>query len=287
MPSQLKRWVLIFIALICLPLLVVYAIGGLLLAPQNREIGKAPKDFAVEDVSFSSESGAEIHGWWRETANAKGSVLLLHGIRADRRSMLNRARFLTKAGYHVLLIDFQAHGESQGTRLTFGKLESLDAAAALAFIKSTQPDLPIAVIGSSLGGASAILCRSEVKVNALVVEAVFSSIQTATKNRLKITTGKATQFLSPLLTAQIPFRLDCSLNEISPLENIQKLNSPILIINGTEDQRATVQEARKLYEKAPEPKQLWLIDGAAHIDLHSYAKPDYEKRILVFLDSNR
>ncbi len=44
----------------------------------------------------------------------KGAVLLLHGVRADRREMLNRARFLKEEGYSVLLIDLPSHGESDG-----------------------------------------------------------------------------------------------------------------------------------------------------------------------------
>ena len=60
----------------------------------------------------------------------------MHGVRANRLVMLARARFLHKAGYAVLLFDFQAHGESSGKRITFGHLEGLDASAAVTFLHS-------------------------------------------------------------------------------------------------------------------------------------------------------
>ena len=49
--------------------------------------------------------------------------------------MVPRARLLAAAGFSVLLFDFQAHGESTGDRITFGRLEGLDARAAVAFVR--------------------------------------------------------------------------------------------------------------------------------------------------------
>jgi len=51
-------------------------------------------------------------------------VLLLHGVRADRREMLGRARFLNRLGYGILLIDLPAHGESPDDHITFGAREA-------------------------------------------------------------------------------------------------------------------------------------------------------------------
>lgn len=50
--------------------------------------------------------------------------------------MLDRARFLSAAGFAVLLFDFQAHGESPGEHITFGYLESRDAQAAVEFLRT-------------------------------------------------------------------------------------------------------------------------------------------------------
>ena len=57
------------------------------------------------------------------------SILGMHGVRGNRLSMLDRARFLSHAGFSVLVFDFQAHGESSGEHTTFGELESLDWAS--------------------------------------------------------------------------------------------------------------------------------------------------------------
>ena len=43
--------------------------------------------------------------------------------RADRSTMVTRAKLLQHHGYSVLLVDLQAHGETPGKQITFGALE--------------------------------------------------------------------------------------------------------------------------------------------------------------------
>jgi uncharacterized protein len=38
-----------------------------------------------------------------------------------------------------------------------------------------------------------------------------------------------------------------------------------------------------MFAAAPEPKEFWLVPGAAHVDLHAAAGPEYELRVLAFL----
>ena len=94
-----------------------------------------PSELAVRPVSFSSRSGSTIKAWLLRGTPGVGAVLLLHGVGDNRTSMVARARVLHQAGYAVLLPDFQAHGESAGSFITFGALESFDAEAALAFLR--------------------------------------------------------------------------------------------------------------------------------------------------------
>ena len=54
-----------------------------------------------------------IHAWFVPGRRGAGAVLLLHGVRANRRIMLGRARFLHDSGYALLIPDFQAHGENR------------------------------------------------------------------------------------------------------------------------------------------------------------------------------
>lgn len=36
--------------------------------------------------------------------------------------------------------------------------------------------------------------------------------------------------------------------------------------------------------RAAQPKQIWEVSGAAHVDLHRYAKEQYEQRVGEFIE---
>src|SRR5437667_3543133 len=164
-----KRLFALAAILLMIGIAVPFAIGWALAAPVQISVGKAPSDFGAETVEFKSDSGAVVKGWWCPTVNSRGVVLLLPGIRANRLSMVDRARFLRRAGYSILLIDFQATGETKGDHITFGWKESRDVLAATDFVGDVEPTGQVAIIGSSLGGVAALLATPPLKVDALVL----------------------------------------------------------------------------------------------------------------------
>jgi len=129
---------------------VVWLTGSILTAPMNQPVENLPPDLNGRPVQFASASGARLHGWLLPGREGAGAVILMHGVRANRLSMLDRARFLSDAGYSVMLFDFQSHGESTGERITFGHLENRDAQAAIDFLRAILPDEKIGVLGVSM-----------------------------------------------------------------------------------------------------------------------------------------
>ena len=64
------------------------------------------------------------------------------------------------------------------------------------------------------------------------------------------------------------------------------LRCPVLIIGGTVDQQTTVDDTQQLFEAASEPKELWLVRGAGHVDYLAVASSEYRRRVLEFFDRN-
>ena len=259
--------------------------GSLLAQPVPQSAGPIPEHPPLQAVSFASKSGSTLQGWFGRQGGRSGGIVLLHGVRGNRTSMLGRARFLYEAGYSVLMFDFQAHGESDGDRITFGFLEALDARAAVGFLRQQLPDEPIAAIGTSLGGAACVLGSEPIEVEALVIEAVYPHVHKAIKNRLRLRFGHAGDWLAPLFTFQLPLRTGIDLADLRPAANISRIRAPILIVAGEQDQRTTLADSRQLFRAAPEPKQLWRVPGARHVDFHRYASSEYEERVLEFLQT--
>ena len=89
-----------------------------------------------------------------------------------------------------------------------------------------------------------------------------------------------------MLTCQLQPRLGIGLDDLKPIRHAAKITVPKFFLAGTADRDTTLRESQALFAAAAEPKQLWLIDGARHVDLHAFAKAEYEKRVLDFLAAN-
>lgn len=276
---------LIFILLVALMLAVaaLIAVGEYASAPVLRSMGEPPSDLSIEPVTVSARSGEPVKGWYMAGEEGRGIVILLHGIRSDRRSLLGRARFLSRAGHAVLMIDLQAHGESAGERITFGHLEARSVEAAVGYARRRLPAERRAIIGQSLGGAASVLSDAPLEVDAFVLEAVYSNLREAVGNRLAIRLGEIGRYLAPALLWQVGWRLGIDPDELSPVNKIDRLGAPVFIIAGGKDMRTTPQNARDLFHHARQPKTMWVLENAGHQDFHRFAPEEYERRILAFL----
>ena len=111
----------------------LWAVGERLSAPAHAIIGQSPSALGARSVTISTTAGEFVSGWFAPGIPGRGAVLLLHGVRSDRRQMLARSLSLHRAGYSVLLIDLPSHGECSGSRITFGYREAEGVRAALRF----------------------------------------------------------------------------------------------------------------------------------------------------------
>jgi len=257
----MRRFILFGLALLLLTAVVgLFAVGWALSRPVQAAIGAPPPDLEAEAVSFGSQSG----------------------VRANRLSMVRRAEFLRQAGYSTLLIDFQGTGESDGEAITFGWRERFDVIAAVDYLKTRLPDQRIGVIGVSLGGAATLLAAPRLEINAAALEAVYPSIDRAVVNRLSMRVGPLASVTAPLLLLQLRPRIGVPASELRPVDHVGKLRCPVLIVGGALDRHTTVEDTQVLFDAASQPKELWLIPGATHVDYLEFAGHDYRRRITTF-----
>lgn len=279
----MKRFRRLVLALAALAALAVAGAGELLSRPARRAIGGPPPDLGARSVLLGTPAGGSVRGWLVPGRPGFGALLLLHGVRSDRRQMLGRARFLKRLGYGSLLLDLPAHGESTGSRITFGYREAEGVRAALAYLRQELPEKAIGVVGVSVGAAAIVLSRPSPAPDAVVLESMFPTIEEAVADRLAVRLGPLAQPLAPLLLWQLPLRLGLSAEDIRPIAALPALQSPLLLAAGDQDRHTTLRETERLFKAANAPKELWIVPGAAHVDLHAFGPRAYEARVGAFL----
>lgn len=281
------RWILIQITSILVAAVVgIVIMGEILTGPASTAVGSLIPDFPVEAVKIPAGLDHKVHGWLAKGVRGQGMVLLVHSVRSNRLEMLGRARFLKEQGYGVLLIDLQAHGETPGKRITFGFRESKDVKAAVTYLRDNFAHERIAAIGITLGAAAILLANPPPKLDAVVLESLHPAFAEAVENRLKLHLGEFGVWIKPLLLSYLSLLLNVSIDELNPIDRISNLAAPVLLISGTHDRDTTQSEAERLFEAAPQPKELWIVPGAGYSNMHTYNRGSYEDRISSFLSKH-
>ena len=244
-----------------------------------------------ETVSFSSEDGIMLRGWLvKPTRSGSGfpAIIICHGVGANKSDFTELAASLSRRGYFVLQFDFRAHGESGGRRTSLGYLEQKDIAAAINFLKSRNEIDPkrMGIYGFSMGGSSAILAAAKTKAfSAIAVDSAFTSLREQARSAI---TGFYHLPAFPFLhLAVLGYELcyQVRVENIAPVSVIAEIApTPVLVIAGEGDQLIPVENGKKLYAAAREPKELWVIPGADHGGTLAAAGSEYEKRVGRFFD---
>ncbi len=245
-------------------------------------VGEPPAGLGARSVSIPC-GGHALAGWFAPGRPGGGGVILLHGLRSDRRALASRTAMLARGGSAVLALDLRAHGESGGASVTLGLREAEDAAMALDWLRAAAPGERIGGIGVSLGGAALALASRTAPVDALVLESVFPDIDGAIRNRMALVAGAAAPWLTPLFTVVGMGMTGLRPADLRPIEALAAYPGPVMVIGGGADPLTTPSETRALFDAAPGEKRLWIVDGAGHVDMASAAGSDYEDRVTAFL----
>ncbi|TWT30496.1 Alpha/beta hydrolase family protein [Posidoniimonas corsicana] len=257
-------------------------VGGQLLQPHQITMRPPPEDFAVQSVAFDSESGDRLAGWFHQGEPGRGVVVLAHGIRTHRGSSLARARLFGEHGLSSLLFDLRCHGESTGERVTLGWQERHDIRAAVDWAKHRCTGEPVAVVGYSLGGAAAALA-APLEVDAVVLEAVFPTIEAAVGNRTSGKLGIAGPLASWALLAQLEPRTGIAPSDLRPVDAVRRLTCPVMVVGGGRDQQTTPADTRRMFQAAPEPKELVWFDDLGHRNFARWAPEKYRREVVSFV----
>jgi pimeloyl-ACP methyl ester carboxylesterase len=181
-----------------------------------------------QHVSFPTLDGGVVHA--DVYGGGSRAVVLAHGGRFTKESWERQATALAEAGFRVLAFDFRGRGQSRGGPRSQGGDDGiqLDVLAAVRHLRDAGAQ-SVSVVGASFGGWAAAQAA---------VEAAPGEI-----DRL-------------VLLAH------------SPIDHPERIKARTLFVTARDDTRGDgvrrLTWIREQYEKAPQPKELLVLDGEAH-----------------------
>lgn len=229
-----------------------------------------------EEITFESEDGTKLNAWYFPAKGKPlGKIIHFHG---NAQNLANHWMFLRNApfqGFDYFIFDYRGYGKSEGSPNPKGLIK--DGKAALRFIAKKKPDLPLIVIGQSLGGAVAmetlIELKGEVPVKQIVVDSSFNNYRSVARNIMM--KNWITWLFHPIAWLIVD-------NSTAPKDKIKNLApTPLLVIHGTKDQVVDYKFGEQIYKLAGEPKEFWTIPNGYHTDF-SYRK-NWEEKFYSYL----
>jgi uncharacterized protein len=258
-------------------------------APTPSDVTIPPDlGFDVEDVTFESEQGITLAGWFVPSQN-DATVILLHGYGGNRTGMIWHAQQLTDSGYGVLIYDERASGESTGKYRSYGWEDHLDVKAAIRFIHAHNPSERIGAAGCSTG-ASIIIYSAALYPE---IEAAWgdgnSSVRaqdlpTPTNPLMALLIG-GNYMLDWMYTVKLSIEAPAPLIDVLP--NIAP--RPVMFVGGGRAHPLIGSEAelftRRFTELAGPNAQAWVIPEAIHCDGPAVRTDEYSTRMVHFFDA--
>ena len=214
-----------------------------------------PADFGISEMStveILTNDGLKLDGWFKEAEEGKQTILYLHGNAGHIGHRSIKVKNYLDAGFGLLLLGYRGYGGNSG-KPSENKLY-IDGRAALRFLLKYQVPLSNTIIyGESLGTGVAVEIARNLQINCLVLEAPFSSM-----------TDVATHHFFYLPTK---FLLKDHFNSIG---KINEITAPIFFVHGELDSVVPWEFGKRLYDVAPQPKELLLIESANHNNLYEF-----------------
>ncbi len=293
--------------------LILFAAQGKFIFFPVRAIETTPDDFQLKyqdvwlPIPAKKDAVETVHGWWipawdtppspgrarghrpynrGEAKNSVpvpplnkgglgGVVLYLHGNGSNVGANVEHANRFHRLGLSVFLIDYRGYGKSQGDFPSESRVYE-DAQLAWDYLVEQRGINPhqIYIYGHSLGGAIAIdLAVRHPEAAGLIVEGSFTSVRAMV------------DYQKPQFEM---FPIDLLLRQrFDSLAKVDRLQIPVLFIHGTADSVVPAQMSQKLFDAAPEPKQLYMVPDGGHNNAAQVGGAEYLRVVSKFLGTSK
>ncbi len=234
--------------------------------------GPVPK--GVAHTVEIERPGAKVRAWVLDPDGvARGTLLLLHGIRDNKKGLLASGRTHRRRGFRAVLVDSRGHGESSGRWLTYGVEESRDLKALVDELAHRgMLTTPLGVIGSSYGAATAIQYAAiDPRLKAVVALASFASLREVVPCYLAWFLGPLASLLPASLARDVVNaageRAGFDPDAACPRCAAPHIQAPLLLIHSRDDERIPWRHSAKIRDAAKVPVRLFLVSGVRHADV--------------------
>jgi uncharacterized protein len=139
----------------------------------------------------------------------------------------------------------------------------------------------VGAFGLSMGAATLIRAAARYpQIEAVAADSAYSSLEDVFIDAIPNPLRPFVRFFAERETG-------ASIRDVSPLDDIGQISPrPVFILQGERDTVIPADSAVRLYERAGEPRELWVAPGVGHAGMFWSLGAEYERRVLAFFDQH-
>jgi pimeloyl-ACP methyl ester carboxylesterase len=246
-----------------------------------RQPVQDPPDWGrVTDTRIPAADGGELEVWRIEPEGpSRGIVILAHGWSRNRDRMVKRARVFGEMGFTTVIHSARDHGRSSRNHFMNAFKFAEDIEAVLNWVGK-----PVLLYGHSAGAAGAVIAASQNpgKVAALFLEGCYARTKEALRSLYRNYNLAFGIVFGSMIVLWMDIFYRFRMDTVSPARLGPRLDIPVLIIHGENDQNFPLHHAWRLRDSFPAGRAvLFVAKGADHSS--SSLTPEYPAAIRAFV----
>lgn len=245
----------------------------------------SPMNTSFEEIYHKSNYGYSIYSrLFMNKKNSNKFVILLH---RESRNLIASYKFLKlylDEGYNVVMFDARYHGKSGGLNYTYGYFEKWDLKNIVEYLEGRfGKDIVIGLHGESGGAATALLyLQIDKNIKFAISDTSFTDLLSVIKLLEKKYLHTKSEKLLLLINQIIKRKAGFSINDVSPLFEIQALEVPVLFIHSQNDSIVPLKMSKTLQSFMSGYNDLFIGENSEHLLSYYDHKEEYENKVREF-----
>lgn len=244
----------------------------------------------LEVMKITSHDGFVLQGYYiKSHIRSNRIAVLVHGYSGKAGEMAVYAKIYNEMGFDVFAPDNRGHGASDGKAVGMGWLDREDYLQWIELLIAKKGAMSeILLHGHSMGGAAVSVLVGEKlppNVKGIISDCAYDSVKNVLSWHLKHMFKIPAFPIVPITSLICKLRAGYYFGEGDVTARVAHARIPILFIHGNQDTFVPFSMVYNLYNATdPSLREIWEVDGAAHIESIKKDTEGYTSRIRAFVE---
>ncbi len=235
----------------------------------GEAVAKWHSEHTAEDIFLINEKGQKRHAKLFDNGHPEKWAIVFHGFTSGPEGMYHYAYPYGEMGFNLILPSMIGHAQDENRYCSMGYHDRYMGLDWINYVVSVNPDAEIVLHGESMGAATTMLITGESlpkNVKCAVADCGFTNCFEEYTHVANKQIAPQIVPLLPVLSKYSELRGNFNFKKCSPIDAVQKSETPTLFVHGERDDFVPFTMLARLVEACSAEKEFFTVKSAAHAE---------------------